>query len=291
MNANSKMFRVTRVALAASLAAACALGTTPALAQQGDQPAVSAQDKKKAQAHFDKGAEYYLQERYARAIVEFRKGYESYPEAMFLYNIALAQAKLGQHDKALATSERAAEGLKGKTKAANAALGAACTVALGAPERAEAMAEAANQARAEAPTKDARPDEKKDPVDEAPALEADEGLGALGWTGTAMLVVGGAALAGAGWTSIELEDDWAAYEEAGADADSARYAQLREDISSKQDRGQILLYSGAGLAVAGAALLTVDLMSGAEGESAASSYTLTPSVGAESVALDFTLAF
>jgi tetratricopeptide (TPR) repeat protein len=245
-------------------------------------------DNKKTQAHFDKGAEYYVQEKYARAIVEFRKGYRISQQPMFLLNIALAQAKLGQHDKALATSRQASAGLSGKAAVSNQGLGAACAIIVDANKRAEAIAEAAAASRADASTEDST-----DPSTDKPsAVSDDSSFGVLGWTGAAALVLGGAALGGAGWTALDLDDDWAAYEAAGEQANTARYEQLRQDISQKQDRGQILLYTGAGLTIAGATLLAVEMLADEpDTQPAPHAYSLTPSAGADSVSIELNVGF
>src|SRR5690554_552704 len=67
----------------------------------------TARDQEMAREHFDQGALYYTQQEYGRAIVEFLKGHELAPHAMFLYNISLSYEHLDNTRQALGAAERA----------------------------------------------------------------------------------------------------------------------------------------------------------------------------------------
>lgn len=251
---------------------------------------VSAEDRRQAQIHFDEGASFYIQGEYARAILEFRKGYHRVPEAMFLYNIALAEAKLGQHGRALATTERAAQGLTGRTAVSNQALGQASHTVVTGEARAKAIAEALAQERVEAPVDVEAPKEEEEEeevvvvegpqnLEEPPGLEKERaGLSVLGWTGAALTGLGAAALAGSGVVAIRLQSDWEEYAAAAAASNTAEYEAWRAGIVDDQKLGRGLLYAGAGLSAVGAGLIVFDLMGRSDRPEPSPSVRLIPAL-------------
>ncbi|MFB6373207.1 MAG: hypothetical protein ABEN55_08860 [Bradymonadaceae bacterium] len=72
-----------------------------------------------AQKHFDRGAEYYVDEKFSKAIVEFRKAQNLHPHPLFLYNIVRAYVRIGQCSNALEYARKleSADKLKSETRA------------------------------------------------------------------------------------------------------------------------------------------------------------------------------
>ena len=83
--------------------------------------AFAAGDRAAAQKYFEQGAEYYFNGEYGKAIVEFMRGNDEIPNALFLYNISLSHSRLGNFNDALEFGRRAREmgGLDPATSAQN----------------------------------------------------------------------------------------------------------------------------------------------------------------------------
>src|SRR5690554_2510925 len=77
---------------------------SPAAAQESEP---TAQELEKAQAHFAKGAQFFSEQRYAEAIVEFLSAYKYKPDPMLQYNISVAHARLGNIEEAYRAALRA----------------------------------------------------------------------------------------------------------------------------------------------------------------------------------------
>lgn len=196
-----------------------------------------------AQKHFDDGASFYMNGEYGKAIVEFMKGNDLVPNALFLYNIGVCHSRLGNTQEGIDNfiRARAMGGLDEKTAVQNEAR----IVALRSVLKSQSF-EATNVAAVEEPP---------------PAAQSSGGLGTLGWVGIGTTVVGAGLLVGAGVVELGLQSTWDEYEEAAAEGDRDRYEQLLSDIESRQTTGLILLTAGAGVTVVGVTLLVVDLVS------------------------------
>lgn len=233
-------------------------------------PDVQAQtkaEKEQAKEHFQQGAEYYTGGEYPKAIVEFVKGNALAPNAMFLYNISLSYAKLGNIEDALTAAVKAQgeKGMPDKVRDRNIGRIAAFRVALRAESAAPKIEHASKQiAQIEEP----EPDTKK--------VASSGGLGTLGWSGILLTTVGAGLGIGAYVVAGSVQDDIDLYEAAAASGDREAYDRLRVDIESGQSTGTLLLYSGIGLGTAGIVMIVVDLMSGGESESAV---YVTPTAG------------
>ncbi|MBA2661087.1 MAG: hypothetical protein H0U74_02235 [Bradymonadaceae bacterium] len=277
--------------LAGLIVGALSLATLPGQGQA--QSAPSDEDRRVGQEFFDSGAKFFVAGDYAAAIVEFRKGYARLPEPLFLYNIALAETRLGRYQQALQTSERAEKVLAGDSADANKGLQAACTTIIDAGKRAEAIALALAQAAAEPQIEE--PKESVEAVEAVAVVVEPQpqptGFGALGWTGVGVATLGGLALAGAGLTIMSLESDWQAYEEAARLSDGARYSALSESIEDQQIVGQVLLYSGVGLVAVGSGLIIYELVRSSGSQDRQPGVVLAPTVGREAVALELRLRF
>jgi hypothetical protein len=315
----------TLLASLVALLSVWALASIPAPARAQKSSAAEAQE------HFDEGAKLYVEGEYSAAIIEFRKGHRLRPHPMFLYNIARAHQKLDQCDKVVdvATQALASENgeLGARTRAKAQALVAGCRLALGAPARGEQITAARPSPKefgepggddagdgtqdggaevAEGPGADAPPETPP------PSETKSSGFGALGWIGVGALVIGGGLLGGAALTAGEVESEFVALEGVSnnsrtADArerrDPLTYQQSYEEevearrritdrIETLQTRGQILLFSGIGLATVGGALVLVELLSSEPtDEDAPRGAALVPTLGSESVGIGLYLAF
>ncbi|MEZ4461860.1 MAG: tetratricopeptide repeat protein [bacterium] len=200
-----------------------------------------------AQGHFEKGAEWYTTGDYSKAIVEFLKGYNVVPNAMFLYNISLSYTKLGNFDEARTYAERARDepGMAPEVAIRNEARILSFDVRDKAVDVAEAKPVLAERRQLEDP---------EDPP------EKSSSFGALGITGVAVGVAGLGLIGGAAVVNAGVSDDLDALKAEANGGDRDRFSSLKSDVESGQSLGQILLFSGVGLAVAGVTLIAVDLM-------------------------------
>lgn len=225
-------------------------------------PAIAQDNVELAQKHFESGAEWYAQGEYAKAIVEFLKGHNLSPNAMFLYNISLSYAKLDNIDDALVAAERAIkEG------------GLPPDVAVRNEARIRAF-QMNSTARSVSGSVNLALNEKKTVVDPEPTPKASSGFGALGWTGVALTTVGVGLGAGAMVLSSGVADDIASLKSEANGGDLIRYTELKSSIEDDQSTGQILVYAGAGLGAVGLTLILIELMSG--DESSATSWYVGP---------------
>ncbi len=215
-------------------------------------------EKKQAQVYFEAGAEEYAKGEYSKAIVEFLKGYNLVPNAMFLYNISLSYRKLGNWEDALAAAEKAKteEGMPDDVKVRNDSRINAYRTIIAAQDMAD---DAARLAQAE---------ETKDPEPEVKKSEGSS-FGALGWTGVILTVAGVGAGVGALIVANGVSSDIDDYEAAAQTGDRTTYDRLRDDIESGQSTGQILMYTGIGLGVAGLTMIMIEVFAGGESDSQA----------------------
>lgn len=217
--------------------------------------ALAQSDKKKAQALFEKGAALYYDGKYAEALVQFKKGHAAVPNALFLYNMSLCNLKLERYREALAnaTDARQMEGLPEKEGTRNDAR----IVSIGLIQTSQHLAESVPDPVADVTTDDATVPDTSTPDDAPPPRK---GMSALGWSGVAGLVVGGALLGGAVATEVSLQSKWDEFTELSEGGDPERFEEVRQEIERGQRNGKILLYTGTGVAVVGATLLVVELV-------------------------------
>ncbi len=268
-----------------------------------DEP--TAEERERAAAHFEDGAEYFFEERYGRALVEFRRAFRLNPHPMIAYNKALANLRLGNIGEAYRRAVEASEmgGLPPDEELRNNARIRALGVVLTAEQVADdvesaivdgAQREEIERAQREETAGQAEelaqlvgqksgdllaeitgeaPREPLVPV--RPTDDDSGGLGPVGITGVVMTSVGAGLLGVAGVTNHRLGDKIATYESASDQGDTDEFFRLREDIESSQRNGQIALYAGAGAAAVGVVLVLVDGLSGSSSER--SGLSLTPS--------------
>ena len=274
------LMRATVLAAMVSCAAPAALLLAP-------QPAFAQSDRlARAQKHYEKGVEWYAASEYPKAIVEFLKGYNLAPNAMFLYNISLSYQKLENYEEALKAAIRASgeQGFPEGYPARNEARIAAFRRVLEARDAAANIKRAAEQpAVAEG---DVTPE---DPGVDTPApvqpVESSS-FGALGWTGAGAALLGAGALAGMAVVNSGLRADIEAFEAASDEGDRATRDALYDEIEPRQSTGKLLLYGGSGLLAVGTLLVAIDLFSGGE-ESAASALRIAPTDGGFAVGHGF----
>ena len=196
-----------------------------------------------AQEAFERGAGHYFEGEYGQAIVQFRRAYQIHPHGIFMYNIARSNLNLGQKERALDAALRAdghASDLPPETLATNRALIASLQADLRAQRIAQRVAAA-------------RPDE----IDEPPTVgEAPSRWGGKGWAGVGALGLGVVGLTGAAVIDQQILSE---IDDAGEQG--LTQTQI-DDLSGQQTTGQILLFSGAGLAAVGASLIVWELVSG-----------------------------
>lgn len=257
------------------------------------------EERERAGEHFEDGAEYFFEERYGRALVEFRRAFRLNPHPMIAYNKALANLRLGNLAEAYRRAVQASEmgGLPLDEGVRNDARIRALAVALRAERvaadvqssiedgvryeellqthRDELVSRAGLLARAvELKAGQIGADLLSDAPDDAPRQEMDvvaydepKGMGAWGWTGVVMTGIGAGLVGYAGVTNHRLGDKIDTYETASESGDRETYFRLRQDIENGQRNGQIALYTGAGVATIGAVLWLVAARSGSSSDS------------------------
>lgn len=239
------------------------LAPTESFAQAPSQAQID-----QAEAHFQIGAEWYTTGDYPKAIVEFLKGYNVVPNAMFLYNISLSYAKLGNNEDALMYAERAQGevGMPDDVSARNSGRIGALRARLSGLAITKNMSELT--------------------VAEVIPVEPSGGsFGMLGISGIAigaagLGLIGGSVLIGAG-----VSDDITTLESEANGGDQARFDELKTNIESDQSLGKILLFSGAGLTAVGLTLVLVDLMN--DEETVQTSLRVVPTPGGAGAVLNF----
>ncbi|TDP72061.1 hypothetical protein [Bradymonas sediminis] len=232
-----------------SLLLACSAGS--AVAQE---PASG----ENAKAYYNKGVEAFFNKNYSLAITYFQRANALDPDPVVLYNISLAQSRLGNAPEALSASLKADAmgGLPDDTSLKNRARIRAYQRVVGAQKIAGAKAKA-DQALAKSVKAPQAGGAGVPPGSEA-------GMGALGWAGVGAASVGAAALVGTGVLNFMLSEDLDNYEKARTAGEYERALDLQNTIESRQSLGQIMLYSGAGLVALGGALWAVDYFGSAE---------------------------
>lgn len=272
----SKTLRPTRLLVSLCCAAAFVLAPlSPVFAQQGPQAAgqqesakagdaedeaadrdaanePSAQDRAKARAYYKSGVDAFFNQEYALAITYFKRAYSLDPNAIVLYNIALAQAKLGNVEDAFEAAAQADEmgGLPPDTTVKNRARMAAFTVAIGGKRVTEII----------------NPPPKIDKDKKRREQSFVERIDTVGWTGVGIAATGVVVMGVAGFMAVSLQSDIDEYERLKAQSDFVEANQLQADIADQQETGQIILYSGAGLVGVGAAVFLYEALGFTEDE-------------------------
>ena len=244
-----KKLLLTAVLLSASLAT-----SSVAVAQSKD-------DVKKAQEHFQKGAEWFAKGDYPKAVVEFISGHALAPNAMFLYNVSLSYERMGKIDDALSAAEGAKqyEGMPDEVAMRNDARIRAFEVMKGAERTADKMKQIAEKGDGDG---DGVGDGDGD--GDVEMVERPDGIKALGWAGIGLTAVGGGLAVAGLLTNSAIMNDIEDYRTAANEGDRARYDELAGDIEAKQSRGQLFYAVGAGAAGVGLTLFLIDLFTGTE---------------------------
>lgn len=267
------MKRITPRALSVLILLLC-LGV-PATAFSQDDADLSAdaadevdpEDIERAQEAFNQGATFYYEGEYGRAMVEFRRANELYPHPIFLHNIARSNRQLGRVERTIDAAigarelaEETGEALPADADAVNSALIAGIGTVVTSTELSEEM-----EATAVA---------DKD-VEEPPGVQpADSGFGGKGWAGVAGLALGVGALGGAAMMDRSVVSGMEELEPDNWTGTRTEFDDEKASLESQQSMGQILLFSGAGLAAVGTTLLVLELTS----SSGDTQMALSPSV-------------
>ncbi len=231
-----------------------------AVADSGDPSSEAIQE---AQEAFELGAQYYYEDNFGRAIVEFRKAHQAHPHPMFLHNIALANKQLGRLDRAreaAVEAEEMSEELPPETAARNVGIVAGATGVLTGRQVAEDVASSQ-------PVEDDTPGTPP----EEPVADSG-GFGPLGWAGVGALAVGVGALGGAVVIDSQISSE---LDGLNSGESQEQFDATIADLEGKQTTGQILLFSGIGLSTVGAGLLIYELVSG--GSSSDQQLSFSPS--------------
>jgi tetratricopeptide (TPR) repeat protein len=191
---------------------------------------VGKEERVKAQKLFQEGYKAYQKQDYTTAVSLWRQAYEYVPEAVFLFNAARAAEKLGN----LSTAEKLAEQAKAKDNRTLSAEDAA---------KNEQLLQRVSEKQKYRESKEAWKREKK--LD----WRAVSGFAAVG------VGVGGIISAGlVGREAQRINNDLA---EART---RPEYRNLTDTFQARQNLGRGLLYSGIGLAAAGASFVVWDLV-------------------------------
>ena len=215
-------------------------------------------DIQKAEDHFRKGAEWYAQGDYAKAVVEFKFGHNLAPNAMFLYNMSLAYERLGSFDEAIEVAQEARKmgGMPDEIARRNETRIKGFFVI----KTARDVARDVGAAVAAREKDEGREEDIVAPV----TVERADGVTALGWVGVSVAAVGGGFALGGLLTNGAVKADIEALQTAASARDIATYDRLKEEIPDKQARGKLLYTIGGIAAGVGVALFVTDLVVGTE---------------------------
>lgn len=208
-------------------------------------------DQERAGEHFRRGSELYFEGKYAEAIGEFEKANALVPDALVLYNIVLANHKLGNTEAALAVARVAATmgGLGSKEQTSNEARIAAFQRTLGARAMADEVASWASKVAA------------VEAAEVGTETEAEPSIG-TNWLRIASigtLAAGGASLIGTIVVERVAAGTIARFEQAHADGDRDAFHTEEATLKSQQSLGRAFFYTGLGLVAIGGAMLVIDL--------------------------------
>lgn len=234
--------------------------------------AVAQEGAREAQQYFEKGAALYFEGEYGQALVQFKKGHATLPNALFQYNIALCNLKLERYREAL-TAAREAErmgGLGDREVTLNRSRIAAIPRIQIATSVAEDVAQT-QVARVAADASDSQP------VDVSDGAEPQKsGFGGLGWAGVGFTTVGVGLLVGAVAVEVALQGKWDEFNQVAETGDSARFDELKQQIENRQRTGKVLLYSGIGAGAIGVTLLIAELVTSPKSDNQRVGLFITP---------------
>lgn len=223
---------VRRYILAATVVALVASGGTNSVAQDVDEATMIAQQA------LQEGNILHLKGEHAEAILMWEKGYQIHGAAIFRHNQALAARKLGNREKAIEFAELAVADN-------DVPLGAAMSAKNDAYLRAWYSERAALRtiAKVEAERKRAL---------EASAFRPSWKM----WTGGSLVAVG----LGLGVGAFVLSEQASDLNRGLGGLNEPQYSRERDKLEDKQVLGKVLLFSGIGAGIVGAALVAWDIV-------------------------------
>lgn len=228
-------------------------------------------DIQKAEDHFRKGAEWYAQGDYAKAVVEFKFGHNLAPNAMFLYNMSLAYERLESFDEAIEVAQEARRmgGMPEEIARRNEARIVGFYTILSARGASRDIAAAAVAKNDDDEVID-------DPIEGPVLVDRADGITTLGFVGTGLAVVGGGFALGGFLTNNAVNDDIDQLRIAASTRDTVTYNELKEDLPKKQARGKALYAIGGAAAGLGMILFVTDLVVGTESVEVGTALRMSP---------------
>lgn len=216
----------------------------------------------RAQDHFDTGAELYYESDYGQAAVEFRRAHQIHAHPLFLYNFALATKQLGRLDDALEAATEA-EAMDEPLPPDQAERNRAVIDSIPTVQHIRTTAEEAAEDRAD--------------VAAPPDVEADDGIGPVGWIGAGALALGTAGLATGAITHYRVRGDREELDERrDRTSDSDAIAELESQVSSRETTRTALYLSGLGLVAAGTGFIIWESQMGPDTDARALDVSVGP---------------
>lgn len=239
-----------------------------------------AQDADQAQNFYQEGMDSYFAGKYSEAIISFKKAYELDPNPIFLFNMSIAYEKAGNPEEAYEQGRIAQDSgtLPEQASQINQARLPALSAILKSQEVAGRVSgelecesdsdcaggltcQLSSGMCVEPGTEDGPPNV----ASSGPFLGVP--FSTYGWVGSGLAVIGVGLAATSLVINLGLGSDIDAYNDLPDSEKRLTAGQaLSDDIESRQQTGQILLYSGAGLAAVGAGLIVFDLFFNAGNE-------------------------
>lgn len=244
----ARPIRQTR-ALAAVLMAAFLSFTLPSqIAAAQEEPS----DEELAQAYYEQGVEAFFNKNYSLAITYFQRANALDADPVVLYNISLAQSRLGNIPEALQAALQAQEmeGMPEDTALKNLARIRAFQLQMTAEEIAHALI----------PPEEVEAQAAASPSPAPPLPQQESGPSPLAWAGIGTASAGALAIATTGVLTLIVGNKIEEYNSARQDGDYEGALALQKQIGDQQMVGQILLYSGAGLIAIGGTLWAIDFL-------------------------------
>lgn len=231
-----------------------ALTLTPTLAH-----AQSEADRERAAEFYQNGLKAAYAKDYGEAILQFKQGYKLDSNGLFAYNIAVANLKVGKPEEARRYARQAearADDLNDKQRTRNLARIDAVGAILGAQQVAQRVASAPDPAPIQTTSR---------------ASGEREGLGAIGWSGLGMTIVG-AGMVGASTLFANRVGQL-------QEPDGTFAPENYDQAVRAQSTGLTLLISGGVIAVVGAGMFIYALGSRSGGAEEAATLQIAPTRG------------